>query len=821
MASIDWAGHRAVLERYRGAEGDKGELARRDCLAAMQAFEAGDAELAVACVGRFRTNAGSKKAWDEAELEAVREALRTVKGAIKDASGEGRVHLVWGPADDAWAAMLPWLRAAYHSVRSHLDDAKRRARALDFADLEVHALRALEHDEVRTHYAARWKAYLVDEFQDTNPVQARILDLLLEGGDVPGASTAAATAAGEDARGPLVTVVGDEKQAIYGFRGADVGVFRGYRQRIRAAGGDEVVLEQSFRSHGALMTGLNRVFAAVLGDLHQDLQAEREPAGDAPHLRFVPLEKVKGPNRAQRVVAEAHAIGDVIGDLIERGTPVHDKATGTHRPLQYGDIAVLARTWKPFDTYAEVLPALGVPAVHSGGGSLLDTREAKDGFALLRFLADPKDDIALVALLRSPFFAIDDRTLHDLAQAKDKDASWWEALEAATSAGGEEELPGRTGRLPSDARQKFERPVRVLGRLLAHKRDLPPSRLLQLADEATGYGAVLANLPGARRRVADWRGFAALIRELEHGSEDVFAVARRLQRLVQNEVEVPRPLLHADDAVTLMTVHRAKGLEWPVVIVADLAGNGGNRTPPVLLEPDIGVAVKLEDDDGEAMEPCLYTILKGRRKEREEAEDRRVLYVALTRARDRVVLSADKPDGGQLKRLADGLDAAAVTPDIVPYDASSAIIPDPPVPEVREEQLLHDGQALWADDAPSRRGEGTQPAGPAAAAALWSEALEVVRAFDAGWLPFLETLRDAGVPAPDPDRMFIELQRDGANTAETAVAVWPSGERALAVVSMGTADGRYDAELYRADPHDVDPTSLQPLIDRLQQARSS
>ena len=147
--SIDWAGNRAVLEGYHGAPGDKGELARQDCLAGMQAFETGDADLAVECVRRFRTNAGSKKAWDEGELEAVREALRTVKPVITDASDDGLVHLAWGPADDAWAAMLPWVRTAYDSVRATLNGAKRRARALDFADLEVHALRALEQDHVR------------------------------------------------------------------------------------------------------------------------------------------------------------------------------------------------------------------------------------------------------------------------------------------------------------------------------------------------------------------------------------------------------------------------------------------------------------------------------------------------------------------------------------------------------------------------------------------------------------------------------------------------------------------------------------------------
>ena len=171
-----------------------------------------------------------------------------------------------GPADERLASALPVLRDAFGQARAFLAQAKRRSRVLDFADLEVHALRALEHEEVRDYYRERWRAFLVDEFQDTNPVQAELLDLLTQGAKL--------------------TVVGDEKQSIYGFRRADVEVFRRFRERILSEGGEEVVLATSFRGHSELVRVLNAVFSSVLGEMRQDLEAHREePPHEAPHVR--------------------------------------------------------------------------------------------------------------------------------------------------------------------------------------------------------------------------------------------------------------------------------------------------------------------------------------------------------------------------------------------------------------------------------------------------------------------------------------------------------------------------------------------------------
>jgi hypothetical protein len=212
----------------------------------------------------------------------------------------------------------------------------------------------------------------------------------------------------------------------------------------------------------------------------------------------------------------------VLREMIDEGLPVYDRHTGGARPVGPGDVALLSRTWEPLDVYAEALSATGVPSVHAGGGNLSETREAKDGLALLRFIADPRDDLALIALLRSPFFAVDDRTLHELALERAGVSSWWESVKEASQG-------------------SFSYPRGALEEVLSVRRLEPPGALMRLADRLTDYTAVLANLPGADRREADWRGFCELVSGLELGTEDIFSVVRSLRRLGEAGVEIPRP----------------------------------------------------------------------------------------------------------------------------------------------------------------------------------------------------------------------------------------------------------------------------------------
>ena len=739
-----------TLESNVGPQGDKLELQRREVLTAVARLEAGDSSPdACAALGGIDLRSGSAKAWGEA-IGTVKEAC----GALRDLyrGFAWAFQLTLGPADDSLRGLLPLLAESYRLVEAQLSEQKRRERLLDFSDLELHALRALEQREVREFYRRRWKAFLVDEFQDTNPVQAELLAKLT---GLP----LTRVGMGPDAATPepaLLTVVGDEKQSIYGFRRADLDVFRQVRQAIEAQGGETIELATSFRTHHELMSPLNSTFEPALADLHQALEGARsEGPGVAPYLSVQLVVSEERVLKQFRQRAEAHHLGELIESLIDGGTPVHDRASGDLRPARPGDIAILARTWDTLSPYGDELAARGIPTIHAGGGDLLAQREAKDAMALLRFLADPSDDLSLAAVLRSPFFALEDRRLVELAaEARAGGSSWWAALaqhlpqrerDAEDNArghtkrqrGAEENAEGATKREldteddarvttrrerdawanrvheprrdpdPFALRARDEEPAAtapgrvraaasILQRLLTARREEAPTRLLGLADDLTGYSAVIANLPGGQRRLADWRGFNDFVAQLERGQEDVFSTVRELRQLTSlTDLKVPRPGMEASDAVSLMSVHNAKGLEWPIVIVPDMtastSGNGGGT----LFEADAGVAFKVRDEAGETVEPALFTILDARRKAREAEEELRVLYVALTRARDRVVLSGSQEKGGRLESLSEGLAAAGVEPLCIPFEPAHAV-PKTPRPEAAARQ----GERLLGDVGP-------------------------------------------------------------------------------------------------------------------------
>jgi ATP-dependent helicase/nuclease subunit A len=657
-AGAQWRQAIAVLGAHAGPADDKMEQQRRAALAADAAFAAGEftaeACLALDTLSRGR---GSKKAWGEETLRALKEAC----GALKECYREGKpiFELRPGPADDTLCRVLPCLREAFDTVRAHLEAVKRAERILDFNDLELHALRALEDQEVQRFYRRRWKAFLVDEFQDTNPVQAELLARL----------TGIRAGTGSPKSGPWpgsrLTVVGDEKQSIYSFRRADLTVFRTVREAIREQGGDVVSLSTSFRTHRGLIAPLNGVVEPALGELHQPLAGARaEPPGEPPFLSVHLI--ADGPGLKQfRQRAEANMIGELIASLLAARTPVHDKAGDRLRPVRPGDIAILARTWNALGPYGDELAARGIPTIHAGGGNLLEQREAKDGAALLRFLADPGDDLALASLLRSPFFAVKDRLLLELGTtARRAGSSWWEAL------GG----PSQQGAPQSATTGSLEFASASLGELLAGRSDETPSRLLALADRLTGYTATIANLPGGQRRLADWRGMGEFVRQLERGHGDVFAVCRELRALQSlGDAKVARPGMEAGDAVSLMSVHNAKGLEWPIVIVPDITARSSGRGAAVLFDAGAGAAFKVPDDAGETSEPMLFTLLDQRRRQREANEEARVLYVALTRARDRVLITGSDDAAGRLGMLAAGLEKADVPVSLVTFEPEAAV----------------------------------------------------------------------------------------------------------------------------------------------------
>jgi hypothetical protein len=227
----------------------------------------------------------------------------------------------------------------------------------------------------------------------------------------------------------------------------------------------------------------------------------------------------------------------------------------------------------------------------------------------------------------------------------------------------------------------------------------------------------------------------------------------------------------------------------------------------MLFRRELGVAFRLQDEDGGAVDPALYTLLRRDRRRREEAEGKRVLYVALTRARDRLVLTAAATRGGGLDVLAPGLEAAGVVPEVVQHDPDLAAYPPPaapgPAPKVPT-MIALDGSAL------GRHARHVEPRRPSAGAARrerdpWSRTLLFLPSVDDAWVRVAEALRDAGVPAPEPGQVGVALTIGGAPSDHVGVLVWERQGRKLAVVDPATPEAAYDAELLRLDPSDPPP----------------
>jgi ATP-dependent helicase/nuclease subunit A len=643
-------GFRAALTRLQGLAGpagDKREVLRQDvihaCLQLLGSAESDDFTPHLAVLDGIDLRGGSWKAWGGRDaFNEPKAAFEFLRNNIRAALKQGVINWQWGEADEQLEAALPDVAQAFGQVRAALDASKRQQRLIGYNDLELGALRVLQDDTARREYARRWRAFMVDEFQDTNPVQIAILERL---------SGLTRQEPGQAEPPPAtLTTVGDAKQSIYGFRRASPELSQAMAERI----GHSVELNTSFRTHDGLLRQLDAVFEPLLEEMHQPLAANRPaPAGNNGHLLIRTLEKESGgPGKALLNRAEARLIARDVRRMLDDGTQVWDKRRGAYRELRSADVAVLARSWSSLQVVADALTEQGIPSVLAGGLDLLATREALDGLALLQFLANPNDEISLVALLRSPFLAISDRTLMQAALQKEREQSWWQAVAASSDT-------------------ELQRAAELLSGLLREARWQKPAQLLRLADRSSGYTAVLSGLPGAERRLADWRGFVEFISRQEQAGASLFSIIRQLRTLQRLGTEVARPVLAGANAVSLMSIHASKGLEWPLVFLPDLSrGTGGGRgSPQVLFEADAGCAILLDGDpeaeaDTTTVRPGLYSLLKFRQDARGAAEANRLLYVACTRAADRLVLSSVAATGGLWKPLTGALALAGLEPEV-------------------------------------------------------------------------------------------------------------------------------------------------------------
>jgi ATP-dependent helicase/nuclease subunit A len=501
---------------------------------------------------------------------------------------------------------------------------------LDFPDLLLHARDLLgqmeEFAQSRYRLESRYHHVLVDEFQDTSRAQWDLIALLTESwGEGAGLAHTGALQ-------PTVFIVGDRKQSIYAFRDADVSMLREaarHLEGLRAGGDVKRSISRSFRAVPQLLAFVNDLChdiekAPGRADAFQYDEPDRFPIDD--DVRLTP-----DTTQASAIAlltgdtpeACAETTAAEIARLVADEALVRDRTTGVRRPIRPGDIAILFRTRESHREFEDALERYGLPSYVYKGLGFFDADEIKDVLALLWYLADPLSNLRAAAFLRSRFVRMSDEGLRRMAPLLA------ESLRSAEPPAIPQQLDTEDAGALSAARVSSQR-----WRALVDS--VPPAELLDVVLEESAY---LAEIRGPRFMQAreNLKKLRAIIRRIQNrGYATLDRIASHLDRLAIGDDA--NAAIDASDAVSLMTVHAAKGLEFPVVFVVNLARGTANRRPPIRVATagpaDASVAVGDFQSSGDEDQS---------NKEREETK--RLLYVAVTRARDRLYLATALKDG--------------------------------------------------------------------------------------------------------------------------------------------------------------------------------
>jgi ATP-dependent helicase/nuclease subunit A len=499
------------------------------------------------------------------------------------------------------------------------------ARALlDFPDVLLKTIELLsqmeEFAQSRFRLESRYHHVLVDEFQDTSRAQWDLVSLLVRTwGEGAGLAHSGALP-------PSIFIVGDRKQSIYGFRDADVSLFREaseHMERLRSDGDVRRSISRSFRSVPALLSFVNDLCDAV---------AKLPERRDA----FVYEEQDRFPVDGDAQDQQSHVLGVFAGDsfeacaqiaaaeiarLIREETLIRDRETGVYRPVRAGDIAILFRTRESHREYERALEKLGISAFVYKGLGFFDADEVKDVLAMLWYLADPVSNLRAAALLRSRFVRISDEGLKRLGPS---------LAEALAS----EHAPAVT--LEDDDAEALRLARASTARWRALADWTPPAEQLDRIIEESAYAMELRGVRLAQAR-ENLKKIRAIIRRIQNrGYGTLERIVTHLDHLAVGDEA--NAVIDATDAVSLMTVHASKGLEFPVVFVVNLSRGTGNWRDSIRIagetSDDVSVSVGDFESGADEDEP-----------ERDREETKRLLYVALTRARDRLYLGSVVKEG--------------------------------------------------------------------------------------------------------------------------------------------------------------------------------
>ena len=585
------------------------EAAARDALAELALADGGvTVGKAIECIEkRTALKGGNARALSTAACEEYREAFAAYD-TLRVAEREHRDHTM--------------LRVLLELYGERYARAKLERSALDFEDLELVARDLLSGDEgLREAYASRFEHVLVDEFQDTNRLQNELLGLL--------------------SRDNLFRV-GDENQSIYRFRNADVSVFREHWEEAREAGRAESITV-NFRARGELLDAIDLAFERAWGESFEPLR--EAPGSREPAAPVAPCVDLLIADKGRDAWKERMEEGALFGESL-RGAPAWRAAEArllakrvdeltSRGKWSYGDVVILFRATTAMGFFERALDERGIPVHVVGGRGYWGQQQVADLRHWLAALANPLDGLALFSVLASPLagLSLDAVALIGVHARRSHRDPWRmvrEPTEDLLAA-----LPDADRPRLSTFAERFSGERRIVGQVSLET-------LIDRAVTITGYDRHLLALPGGPRRMANVRKLMRMAREYEadEGRDLRGFIDAVAERDVVQAREGEAPLETANvRAVQMMTVHRAKGLEFAVVCLADLGKDGREDDGQLRISEDGSVGLRLANLGGGAVDSTRLARIKAEGKRAAEEEERRIFYVAVTRAKEHLVLS--------------------------------------------------------------------------------------------------------------------------------------------------------------------------------------
>ncbi len=584
----------------------------------------------------------SNKNMDVAVFEDIKALRERAKDCLKAIAAE-KVTMPLATISEDLVYMQPCVAKICELVlefSERYSEYKREKNIVDFNDIEHMALRLLtapEYSEVAKAQKERFEEIYVDEYQDCNGVQEALFKAVSREGE----------------GNPNMFMVGDMKQCIYRFRNANPQLFK-YKSDTYAPYGqgsayNKILLSKNFRSRAEVLGGVNMIFSRIMresvGELDYNEEeylnngAQYSPVNEDTEYIDISIIDASGVpeddeacEKPARMVAESNLVARKIRQLIDSGYMVYDKSADKYRPVKYRDIAILLRSVKGSGEYfGDALSELGIPSFCDTGVGYFDCEEVATLISFIKIISNPLDDISLVSIMRSPIYDFSDNELLKIRTA-DRTGYYYNAvLKYSELSDG---LSGKVKAFLKDI-DSYRRSASVMG----------VDELLWYLCNETGYMEYIGTLQGAAFKKANIRALInrARIFTADHGG-DVAGFADFVDEisLSGGDGQGAKLIGENDDVVRIMTIHKSKGLEFPVVFVSRCGNKFNTRdlSEPVLMHHELGLGIDYVDEKKRfAYKMTVREAIKEKILEENLSEEMRLMYVALTRAREKLFIT--------------------------------------------------------------------------------------------------------------------------------------------------------------------------------------